>query len=547
MKIDLAGFVPNRSLTSGLASNIDVDHVLEKASKGYIEQIQEGAAVVEGNLHKVYALYSLRKMMSNLYIGAESEVIDSLWHRRVNIDNEDYIMASISPDAEVIDLTISEVKLAQPQYITVKSFANTDESVTNKDGFSTGSMNIHHKSYIKKIGDAISLVDGQQIIEAKLSADFIDSRLPIEPFSLIATNSISVNISGEKFLAENLPTDIAENLTFISAKNHTLELTIGSAFSLSNATNVLNDVFGIDTGVNVKIEPGDSLQVILDKFNTAGKKINVSAYILRAADNQFNLIIKSDRMGLANEFVIQNSVLPDHVVTPAQDSSLMVDNHTINASSNEVEILVGSLLIYIMKDSPVGQKIKLKIEPDIELMRRSVERFVQNYNDVLQFINEQTERDVHGNFKETATLGNSTAIDLIKSKLSYVLSKEVSGVTLVDFGIFFDSDSNLYIDDSRLIRALKSDDNRDKLKIIIENISKAVRNTLNYDGEISKEIDHIVRINEVQANKIDNVKKNLRSTQESLYKQFSNLEAKALHANYAMKMLEDQMRSYYGK
>ena len=539
MKIDLAGFVPNRGAVSGLASNLDVEHAIEKASESYISQIQTESAVLDSNLQKMTALYDLRMRCTDLYTNIISKVNDSLWKKSVFMDNEGYLLANVKAGSEDINFIISDIELAQPQYITIKSFASTSKSATGQNGFKPGIMNIALKSSISVDRGIISL-SNNNIIE-KAQATLSSGKFYIGRFELNTNSTISVIIGEEEFISSELPDDITDDIVFTSIiNNNTLNVQISQEFSLEEAGEILNNAFAIDEGVEVSIFTNDSLQKIAERLNRIGKDIGINTYILRVADHEYNLTIRSS---IGHDIVVYGNVLPEHKISHAMPASVLVNGNKITSTDNEFELLVGTLSIRLMNNLPPDKIINLSVEADISLMIGTFEHFCKIYNDLLDFFSMQTARDILGRWKDSAILHNSNSLGIVKNQLAMAMLSKINGRSLIDFGITFDDNSRLYIDTVKFINSLIEGSDRQSLSDIMRNLSNTVKDILHYNGSINKEIDQILRKNELQHNKVANIEHKLKATQAALYKQFSNLEAHIATANHTLKILESQLRS----
>ena len=195
--------------------------------------------------------------------------------------------------------------------------------------------------------DAFNLTDGTHGSFGKFSVSAVSA-----PGANDA--SISVEINGETYQATGLGTDTDDthtgNIVLSSTttdKTFSLDInTAGVTLDLSDATtslaieDSLNNAFNL-ADEDITISEGDSLLDIASKINAKSTETNVSASIFQVSDNDFKLILQSDKSGIANSYSIVDSegVLGDvsfSTTQVAQNAEFTVDGINLERSSNSV-------------------------------------------------------------------------------------------------------------------------------------------------------------------------------------------------------------------
>ncbi len=542
MKIDLSGFMPDKGAISGLASNINMRDVIEKVSENYVEQIESEASIIENNLQKGSLLYNLWEMLSNTNDIINNDILISLKQKQVSISAPEYIAAYITQDAPIIDFSIYDIVTATHQYVNLKGFRSVSEGFLEDNGI----ISISPKSFIIHNNGNIDLSQSNTVKSATIrgteeSSVISSNKLSVEHFICVAEDVIIFQIYNEEFLFIITSEIISGPIIFTSSQGNTLEIELFNDIHFNDLIDELNNAFGLNNQVIVQLYENDNLESIIKRINYVSNETGVNAYALRVADNDFNLIIKSNEAGYA--FSMYSPLLMTNFeVQDTRKASLVVDSNVVVSSGNELELSTGAIFVTLLKDSLPNKNINLKIEVDKENIYNSLLSLAKSYNEFLDFFVVQTERDYFGNWKETAILRNSNALSLTKSKLSSVFTRTFSGFTLVDFGILFDSKSHLYIDKMKLYTALKEETNYSILENIVKEIAKVIKAVTSYNGVIKTELNQLSSNNSLHTKKIDEIKRRLDGIRQETYKKFSQLEATVANSNYIMKMLEDQMR-----
>ncbi|GIU09879.1 MULTISPECIES: flagellar filament capping protein FliD [unclassified Shewanella] len=245
---------------------------------------------------------------------------------------------------------------------------------------------------------------------------------------------------------------------------------IGSA-AVADATAALGEgslTFGVDgKDFTVAVEAGDSLETVMKKINDAEDNVGVTATIING-DNGPQLVMTSDETGTANNITVTatdtdgGTGLTDTFtmteLSAAKDAVLYVDGLKVTSGSNEVENVITGVSL-TLKDDDIGQSTTLTISPDTDSVKKSVEGFVEAYNDLMGTVSDLSSYDAET--EKAGILQGDSMIRSLQSQLRGVLSSSFDtseGTTmLANIGIKTTQQGTLEIDEKILDKALESD------------------------------------------------------------------------------------------
>lgn len=181
----------------------------------------------------------------------------------------------------------------------------------------------------------------------------------------------------------------------------------------------------------IQLDKGDSLTTITAKINAFKDKTCLGAELAEVSRGSIRLLLTSTSTGIGNKFEIKDhGIIVDgknpsptfqrvfqdgtekdgitpytHLVIAAQDALLKIDDTELSRSINKISDFREGLTV-ILKQA-TKQPMKVNIISNTEGIVKAVQRFVDQYNDVLKFITKQRHRDENGKLVEGAVLGES--------------------------------------------------------------------------------------------------------------------------------------------
>ncbi|MFT7433575.1 MAG: flagellar hook-associated protein 2 [Alphaproteobacteria bacterium] len=225
-------------------------------------------------------------------------------------------------------------------------------------------------------------------------------------------------------------------------------------------------------GETVSVTAADTLLDLRDKINaanTGANPTNVNASIVSVSATEYYLVMTSDETGTSNAIsfsgtqAVHNSLGltsagTDTIKTEiqgAQNSIVRVDNLgvDIERESNTITDIVGGVTLDLFK-AEVGTEVVVDVENDLNAVKTSIVDFVNAYNELKAFIeDQQTEkvREEDGD-AEFGVLAFDASLRTVETQLNTLVSASIPGVengyqSLGQVGITIEPDFSLKVDD----------------------------------------------------------------------------------------------------
>ncbi len=216
----------------------------------------------------------------------------------------------------------------------------------------------------------------------------------------------------------------------------------------------------------VDIQATDTLKNVADKLNSAN--IGVGATIINdgSSTNPFRLSLTSDNSGLAGRLMIDDGGLGLNVTELVRGrdavaffgSTNPADAVLLTSSTNSLTDTIDGVSIDLVSasDTPV----QLTISRDTEQIFKAVDKFVNDFNAVMNKINQLDSYDSE-NEEKGLLLGNPTLAAIRRQLLSGVTGsfEDVSGQysRLSEVGVTVGTDANIELDEAKLRKAISTD------------------------------------------------------------------------------------------
>jgi len=116
-----------------------------------------------------------------------------------------------------------------------------------------------------------------------------------------------------------------------------------------------------------------------------------------------------------------SGIVPKHIVQEARNAVLYIDGVKIEKPDNEIEDVIKGVNLKIKGKSE--KEVLIDVDRDYEKITGGIVKFIENYNELLNYINEQTRVIPGGNIEETKTgvlTGDITIIG-IKNKIKNIM------------------------------------------------------------------------------------------------------------------------------
>ena len=322
----------------------------------------------------------------------------------------------------------------------------------------------------------------------------------------------------------------------------------------------------IVNGKTITIEAGDSLNNIRDKINDA-TDVGVSASVLQVADGDHRLLLTSEETGTDNSIVLGNTTVAQQLglingggairkeLQAAQDAEIKIGQTnpiTVTRSSNTIDDVIEGVTLNLLDESELGTPMSLTINSDTDAVKQSIQGFIDAYNEVISYINEQTNYNSEDG-TQGPLRGDFTA-RTVRSALQRIISSEVEGLSssltaLSRIGITSSvSDGGLSIDDTKLTTALT--DNPTDVKDLFEGLTSNLIDKLEtftdpYDGLIASRIEGTQGTIDNLEDRMGMLEIRVAQREEQLRAQFQAMESALAQLQSQSAFLAQQSTVYY--
>lgn len=269
---------------------------------------------------------------------------------------------------------------------------------------------------------------------------------------------------------------------------------------------------------------------------------------LEGADGAFT-VTEASGYGTLNSLMAELNRGPNQAdnsgtVVAAQNAELEINGLTVQRSSNTVNDIINGVTVQLIGET-AGKKVKITVGTDLEKSSKKMQDFVDAYNDVLDFINEQSKVEVEqgtggGSSQETKVTANALAGDstlrAVRRRIRSVLSQTVGTgnqayTMLAQIGIDADRDGHLKFDQSKFEEAV-SDDAKAVTDIFsnkTSGIASSLMDTLDsftdsVDGLIKSRTDGIGQVKRDIDQQIERMERRIGQFEQNLQRRYAALE-----------------------
>ena len=248
---------------------------------------------------------------------------------------------------------------------------------------------------------------------------------------------------------------------------------------VANAGETLSiDYGGLDAQGNPKTiditagASGETLETLKTLINEdANNEGNVRADILFDGTS-YRLVISGAKTGVANDVNVTTTIsgpggspfIDTALTQTAQDSQINVfGGIAISRSDNDINDVLPGLTLKLHSEDP-GNPVTLDVTRDDEKISEKLQAFVDAYNDVVDFVNQQSRFDETS--KKAGPLSGNPTLRRVQSTLQQALQGSSSNPyqfsgnplrSVGEFGIELGSDGKLSLNQTELTEALDTD------------------------------------------------------------------------------------------
>lgn len=234
-------------------------------------------------------------------------------------------------------------------------------------------------------------------------------------------------------------------------------------------------VNGVTTSVSVTIDAADDNEAAMNKIVTAVNNttdVGIRASVIKDTATTGRLVFTSQETGADYEMTLSDTSgsllstlgLNDSVAaagtnggyvydTAELNAIAIVDGITVQSNSNTLEDVIAGLTINLKKTQAAAElPVTIKAENDVEGIKGKIESFINAYNEVLDFIKQNT--STSATVGTRSPLSGDFSISNFRIQLRQLVTEPVTGLPAGDptilavFGIETDRTGKLTIKDS---------------------------------------------------------------------------------------------------
>ncbi|MEZ5845594.1 MAG: flagellar filament capping protein FliD [Geminicoccaceae bacterium] len=294
-------------------------------------------------------------------------------------------------------------------------------------------------------------------------AAFFSSSSSTNPNEILGVNADNSAAAGSFEITVNkLAT--ANKLSTLSAS--AADQTLADAWNGGSAFSGTIDI-GVEGGDTATISIDGSMDIydVADAFNAQTGTSGVRASVLKVADDDFRMVLTAEETGKTISLADSSGISGGFQTSELQAASLAefeIDGVPVTRTSNQIDDLAGGMTINLFKAEP-GTTVNVSIEPELGEVKEQIGAFVEAYNNLRTFFDNQSTISPTGEVAEEAYLyGDRTMRDIMQG-LSGIAGSDVAGLsetalsTLRGAGITINEGNLLEVDDSKLDNALLTD------------------------------------------------------------------------------------------
>lgn len=247
-----------------------------------------------------------------------------------------------------------------------------------------------------------------------------------------------------------------------------------TSYALSSSTAKFKDVLGFGdfspmnvtlNGASISVSAEDTLETLKSKIDGAG--LDVTASIVTVTQNgeqvkRLEITGSETNFGSEGDFWLRLGVLKrTNELVASQDAKFQVDGVAMSSSSNTVTSVIPNVTVNLLKaNGTTPERSTLTISRDTEQTKKSIKTFVEAYNAMVDFLEQNSGFD-KSTFEAGPLFGNAI-VDQVESTFNNLLFGNVAGVggafaNLTQIGIGVDEKGKLTVDDTALDQAIAND------------------------------------------------------------------------------------------
>ena len=362
----------------------------------------------------------------------------------------------------------------------IKNKIDTDPTLTDlKDKMDNGQITIALNSAGKGImlndssGGVIKVTTTDVKVEATQGTSAVESDLGFVKKSVgDDTGLVDMKINSGALTGTFIINGQKFDLSSLTNSNNTAEQNLEDIMNAINNDSTLQ-------GLGITATKGNNGALTLNSSN--GESITITAEGADAAEQQKVL----NSLGItAGSYASSKSFLDKMEITniqKAQDAKLTYNGIPIERDTNNIDDIVSGLSLELTAITEKDKDVIVRIARDDEGIADEMKKFVENYNEMYNKLQELTkydeETEIAGVFN-----GNSEIRSITRQLNSIINSTDANGTSLIKYGIYMNEDGTLTFEEDTFNTAFK--DNPDAAVKFFRSSTKTVNG-------VSTEVDGV--------------------------------------------------------
>lgn len=294
---------------------------------------------------------------------------------------------------------------------------------------------------------------------------------------------------------------------------------------------------------DVTIDPGSTLQDVVQKINSAGAGVRAQIVNTGISDEPFRLMVTSEKTGEAAKVNIDadTTFLKFDNIKGGRNLDMKFEDVDVARDGNKVGDLIDGVKLDAKKGEP-GTKVTVNISHDVNKTTENIKGFTEKYNQIVQYANKQFTYDPAQKRAEGNLSGDGNMRTIMRSLQSQLNDPSaLAGTkykTLAEVGITTNAKTGeLSIDDTKLKAALASDyEEVSKLFTVSENgqgVASRVADTVKnfQSGVMASRMKSLDTMIKTQDQDIEKQSRRLEERQVQLENQFATMQNKVATLN----------------
>jgi len=284
----------------------------------------------------------------------------------------------------------------------------------------------------------------------------------------------------------------------------------------------------------------NELQDEINALNTGSNATGVVASILKVSDSDYRLILTSEEEGAAG---IQFTDAPGDYFSTLQageDAAFTIDGIAMTRSSNTITDAIEGVTLQLHGEDP-ATTVSLSIDRDEEAVTEKVQTFVDAYNSVVDYINDQFEYNALDEEAGGVLFGDSQLRSIKNRIQTTVLSQQ-----LFNHGVTFSNDGTLEFDADEFTEALSKDyaGTISKFNGLAQSLQSVLDDlTDSVNGTVTKQIKSVEDQIDTLDDRILTMEDRIDAEMERLQEQFIAMDTAISNMNAQMETLSQLLSS----